>query len=228
MQNYSFDYFSYKYNNQNKLLINCGFSPDFFSNMSQNFLIFGNNNNNIKKIRSENDIISLQIKRKRENSENKKIYEAEDKDIYNKIYENKMNNFYRCNNSSNNSLYDISAFTTMPSQECLEKSNKKNCEKIKKNNNYLFKAYKSKLKKKYSKLYEKNSINLQERNKFKLFHKCCYPGCTRTFSSSGWLKSHLNEHLKQLHNSKYCKLFQNYLLNEKYEEKIQKTEGQCN
>ena len=72
MQNYSFDYFSYKYNNQNKLLTNCGFSPDFFSNMSQNFLIFGNNNNNIKKIRSENDIISLQIKRKRENSENKK------------------------------------------------------------------------------------------------------------------------------------------------------------
>ena len=105
--------------------------------------------------------------------------------------------FYRCNNSSNNSLYDISAFTTIPSQECLEKNNKKSCEKIK-NNNYLFKAYKSKLKKKYSKLYELNSINLQEKNKFKLFHKCCYPGCTRTFSSSGWLKSHLNKHLKNI------------------------------
>ena len=227
MQNYSFDYFPYIYGNSNTLLTNCGFSPDFFSNMSHNFLIFGKNNTIIKKIRSENDIISLQIKRKRENMEKKKIYEAEDKDIYNKIHENKKNNFYRCNNSSNNSLYDISAFTTIPSQECLEKNNKKSCEKIK-NNNYLFKAYKSKLKKKYSKLYELNSINLQEKNKFKLFHKCCYPGCTRTFSSSGWLKSHLNKHLKQLHNSKYCKLFQNYLLNEQYEEKMQKNEKQYN
>ena len=49
MQNYSLDYFSYIYNNSNTLLTNCGFSPDFFSNMSQNCLIFGKNNNNIKK-----------------------------------------------------------------------------------------------------------------------------------------------------------------------------------
>ena len=225
MQNFSFDYFSQIYNNQNTLLTNCGFSPDFFSNVSQNLLFFGKNNSNIKKIRSENDIISLQIKRKRENLETKKIYEAEDKDIYNKMHENNVNNFYKYNSPSNNSLYDISAFTTIPSQECLEKKNKKNCEIIK-NNNYLIKAYKSKLKKKYSKLYEINSINLQEKNKFKLFHKCCYPGCTRTFSSSGWLRSHLNKHLKQLHNSKYCKLFKNYLLNEQYEEKMQKSESQ--
>ena len=209
MQNFSFDYFSQIYNNQNTLLTNCGFSPDFFSNVSQNLLIFGKNNSNIKKIRSENDIISLQMKRKRENLETKKIYEAEDKDIYNKMHENNVNNFYKYNSPSNNSLYDISAFTTIPSQECLEKKNKKNSEIIKNN-----------------KLYEINSINLQEKNKFKLFHKCCYPGCTRTFSSSGWLRSHLNKHLKQLHNSKYCKLFKNYLLNEQYEEKMQKNESQ--
>ena len=62
----------------------------------------------MKKIRSENDIISLQMKRLRENFENKKIFEAEDKDIYNKIKENKINNFYKYKNPSNNSLYDFS------------------------------------------------------------------------------------------------------------------------
>ena len=224
MQKYSFDYFSRIYSTSNTLLTNCGFSPDFFSKMAQNIFIVGNNNSNFKKIRSENDIISLQIKRRRENFENKKIYEAEDKDIYNKIYESCISNFYGLNNSSYNSLYDISAFTTIPSHESLDKNNKKNSEIIKNNNNYLIKAYKSKLKKKYNKLYEKNSINLKEKNKFKLFHKCCYPGCNRTFSSSGWLRAHLDKHLKQIHNSKYCKLFENYLLNEQYE-KMENTDN---
>ena len=220
MENKSLDYFSYLNNSSDFLLKNCGFSPEFFSNMSQNILLFGKNNSNIKKIRSENDIISLQMKRMRENFEKKKVFEAEDKDTYNKIYGNNFCFKYGSGNISNNSLYDFSAFTTIPSQDYLDKSNKKNCEIIK-NNNYLIKAYKSKLKKKYSKLYENNSINLEEKNKFKLFHKCCYPGCNRTFSSSGWLKSHLDKHLKKIHDSKYCKLFENYLINEEYE-KIQK------
>ena len=222
MENKSLDYFSYLNNSSDFLLKNCGFSPEFFSNMSQNILLFGKNNSNIKKIRSENDIISLQMKRMRENFEKKKVFEAEDKDTYNKIYGNNFCFKYGSGNISNNSLYDFSAFTTIPSQDYLDKSNKKNCEIIK-NNNYLIKAYKSKLKKKYSKLYENNSINLEEKNKFKLFHKCCYPGCNRTFSSSGWLKSHLDKHLKKIHDSKYCKLFENYLINEEYE-KIQNEE----
>ena len=220
MQKFSFDYFSYLYNTSNVLLKNCGFSPDFFSKISQNMYILGKNNGNIKKIRSENDMISLQMKRRRENFERKKIYEAEDKDTFNKIYENDFHFICGSNGNSNSSLYDYSAFTTIPSQECLDKNNS---EKIK-NNNYLIKAYKSKLKKKYSKLYELNSINLEEKNKYKLFHKCCYPGCERTFSSSGWLKAHLDQHLKKIHDSKYCKLFENYLLNEQYE-KIQKEEN---
>ena len=205
MKNFSFDYYSCLYNTSNTLLKNCGFSPDFFSKVSQNIYLLGKNNGNIKKIRSENDMISLQLKRRRENFERKKIYEAEDKDTFNKIYENDFNFNFGCNGNSNKSLCDFSAFTTIPSQECLEKKNKNNSEFIK-NNNYLIKAYKSKLKKKYSKLYEINSINLEEKNKFKLFHKCCYPGCERTFSSSGWLKAHLDKHLKKIHNSKYCKL----------------------
>ena len=64
---------------------------------------------------------------------------------------------------------------------------------------------------KFSKFYEINSITMENKNKFKLYHKCCYPGCNRTFSSSGWLKAHLKIHLKQIHNSNYCKLFEKFL-----------------
>ena len=216
MQNYSFDYYSYFYNTQNTLLKNCGFSPDFFSKISQNIFLFGKNNENLKKIRSENDMISLQIKRRRENFERRKIYEAEDKDTFRKIYENNLTFKNSFINNSYNSLCDFSAFTTIPSQEYLDKNNKKSCEIIK-NNNYLIKAYKSKLKKKYSRLYEINSINLEEKNKFKLFHKCCYPGCERTFSSSGWLKAHLDKHLNKIHNGKYSKLFETILLDKQYQ-----------
>ena len=37
-----------------------------------------------------------------------------------------------------------------------------------------------------------------ERNKYKIIHCCSYPKCKRTFTSSGWLKAHLDEHLKDL------------------------------
>jgi len=225
MQNYSFDYFSCLCGTSNTLLKNCGFSPDFFSTISQNIFLFGKNNENFKKIRSENDMISLQMKRRRENFERKKIYEAEDKDFFKKMYENNLTFSNASQNNSFNSLYDFSAFTTIPSQECLDKINKKSCEKIKNNNNnYLIKAYRSKLKKKYSRLYEINSINLEEKNKFKLFHKCCYPGCNRTFSSSGWLKAHLDKHLKKIHNGKYSKMFETILL-DKQIENMQKEEN---
>ena len=226
MQKYSFDYFSCLCSASNTLLKNCGFSPDFFSTISQNIFLFGKNNENFKKIRSENDMISLQMKRRRENFERKKIYEAEDKDFFKKMYENNLTFSNASQNNSFNSLYDFSAFTTIPSQECLDKINKKSCEKIKKNNNnnYLIKAYRSKLKKKYSRLYEINSINLEEKNKFKLFHKCCYPGCNRTFSSSGWLKAHLDKHLKKIHNGKYSKMFETILL-DKQIENMQKEEN---
>ena len=85
MKNFSFDYYSFLYNTSDTLLKNCGFSPDFFSKISHNIYLLGKNNGNIKKIRSENDMVSLQLKRRRENFERKKIYEAEDKDTFNKI-----------------------------------------------------------------------------------------------------------------------------------------------
>ena len=67
---------------------------------------------------------------------------------------------------------------------------------------------------KFFKIYDTNSINIQGKIKYKLFHKCCYPGCNRTFSSSGWLKAHFKEHLKQIHNSQFSLLFKKFIYNE--------------
>lgn len=62
----------------------------------------------------------------------------------------------------------------------------------------VIKAYQSKYKKKYLQSYIQNSKSLQTINKTKLYHKCNFPGCNRTLSSSGWLSSHLDEHLQEL------------------------------
>ena len=187
------------------LLTNCGFSPNFFNDLEQNYLEIQNNNNKIKKIKSENELFLLKGKNK---IPKRKIYEAEDKDDFNikyNVIKKEMSSNY------NKSINNISSYTTIPSQDCL---NKNNSEIISNNNNYMIKAYKSKLKKKYGHLYKINSKELEEKNKFKLYHKCCYPDCNRTFSSSGWLKAHLKKHLKQIHNSKYCLLFENFIMNE--------------
>ena len=160
------------------------------------------------KIKSANYIKLLQ--KQDENIKIKKIYEAEDKDIFNKS-KNEINNSLYLNYYSNGSTNNLSSYTTIPSQDCLNK----NLFDIYNQKNKYVSAYKSKHKKKYIKLYEINSLTLKEKNKYKLYHKCCYPGCNRTFSSSGWLKAHLKEHLKQIHNSKYCKLFEKYILSEK-------------
>ena len=190
------------------LLKNCGFSPNFFYDLEQNALAL--ERFNIKKIKSANDILLLQIQE--EKIQQKKIYEAEDKDSFNEKYNDMKNNLYLnyfSNSSSNN---HFSSYTTIPSQDCL---NKNIYEINNKKAKYAINAYKSKHKKKFSKLYEINSIALEEKNKYKLYHKCCYPECNRTFSSSGWLKAHLKEHLKEIHNSKYSKLFEKFVLNEK-------------
>ena len=190
------------------LLKNCGFSPNFFYDLEQNALAL--ERCKIKKIKSANDIIFLQIQE--EKIQQKKIYEAEDKDSFNKKYNEIKNNLYlNCfsNSSSNN---HFSSYTTIPSQDCL---NKNIYEINNKKAKYAINAYKSKHKKKFSKLYEINLIALEEKNKYKLYHKCCYPECNRTFSSSGWLKAHLKEHLKEIHNSKYSKLFEKFVLNDK-------------
>ena len=76
----------------------------------------------------------------------------------------------------------------------------------------LVKAYKSKLKSKFYQIYENNSQQLKEKVKYKIFHKCNYPSCGRTFSSSGWLNSHFNEHLKDLKKHRFNIMFEAFLL----------------
>ena len=84
------------------------------------------------------------------------------------------------------------------------------------NNDYLnsysiINSYKSKNDSKFYKIDDVNSIKIQGKFKYKLFHKCCFPGCNRTFSSSGWLKAHLKEHLKQIENNWFNKAFKKYI-----------------
>ena len=75
----------------------------------------------------------------------------------------------------------------------------------------IINSYKSKNDSKFYKIDDVNSIKIQGKFKYKLFHKCCFPGCNRTFSSSGWLKAHLKEHLKQIENNWFNKAFKKYI-----------------
>lgn len=76
----------------------------------------------------------------------------------------------------------------------------------------IIKAYRSKLKTKFYKIYESNSEFYKEKNKFKIFHKCNFPGCSRTFASAGWLKSHFNEHFEQIKKNKFNHEFEKSLI----------------
>lgn len=80
----------------------------------------------------------------------------------------------------------------------------------------IIKAYKSKLKTKFFKIYESNSEFYKEINKYKIFHKCNFPGCSRTFASAGWLKIHFNEHLKEIQNNKFNVEFEKSLMKLKH------------
>ena len=50
-----------------------------------------------------------------------------------------------------------------------------------------------------------------EKIKNKIFHKCNFPSCNRTFASPGWLKSHFNEHDNEIKNYKFNKIFENFV-----------------
>ncbi len=85
----------------------------------------------------------------------------------------------------------------------VNKINKTNEEKV------MVKAYKSKLKAKFYKIYEENSNLFKEKVKYKMFHKCNFPSCGRTFASAGWLKSHFSEHLSDIRKAEFNVQFEN-------------------
>ena len=83
-------------------------------------------------------------------------------------------------------------------------------------NRKVIKAYKSKLKSKFYRIYETNSKDYLGKVKYKLFHKCCFPHCGRTFSSSGWLKAHFEEHIKDLKKNSFNILFEKFIRNNQH------------
>ena len=199
------------------LMKNCGFDPIFFNNIQKYIYVY--EKNPMKKVYSSNAVLAIPITE--EDPLNKKIhkksYVAEDKESYEREELNKiLDNNILCINPKNQNQSPIlnknkrmSAFQETPHFNSLLQNI--NNDVI--NNNKLINTYKSKLKTKFFKIYDTNSINIQGKIKYKLFHKCCYPGCNRTFSSSGWLKAHFKEHLKQIHNSQFSLLFKKFIYN---------------
>ena len=177
--------------NSNSLIENFGFSPNFFAVINENTKLA---------VSIESEIVK----------NSKKSYEKESKETYEKETEYSIINSTK-KTSNESSKIDNLYNPQMHFDYLSSNINNEN------GSSQMIKAYKSKHKKKYLNLYETNSINFNKENKNKLFHKCCYPGCNRTFSSSGWLKAHYKTHLKQIHNSLFSKLFRNIVMSNKIE-----------
>ena len=200
------------------LMKNCGFDPIFFNDIQKYVYVY--EKNPMKKVYSSNAVLAIPINEvelpNKKNS--KKTYVTEDKESYEQEELNKiLDNNILCINPKNqnqspvpNKNKRMSAFQENPHLNSLLQNI--NNDVI--NNNKLISTYKSRIRTKFLKIYDTNSINIQGKIKYKLFHKCCYPGCNRTFSSSGWLKAHFKEHLKQIHNSQFSLLFKKFIYND--------------
>ena len=224
------------------LYLNFGFSPNFFSEIKKEVYII--EKNPMRKISSANAVLELPIE---EQINQKKIYEAEDKELYNqqeeenwsdfnndkfKLYYNQNSNSnlsniidYNYNFDNNNQYYSNSIFFPFNNENNIFSNFSQNqimnlnkiIEEMNKSyeNRKVIKAYKSKLKSKFFKIYEINSKDYLEKVKYKLFHKCCFPNCGRTFSSSGWLRAHFEEHKNELKNNTFNILFEKFIRNNK-------------
>ena len=115
---------------------------------------------------------------------------------------------FKDNNSVIFSTYSQSQIVNLT--KIIEEMNQSN------ENRKVIKAYKSKLKSKFYRIYETNSKDYLEKVKYKLFHKCCFPHCGRTFSSSGWLKAHFEEHIKDLKKNSFNILFEKFIRNNQH------------
>lgn len=180
------------------LFNNFGISPSVFSLGEEKVCVI--ERCTIKKVSSANAVTFLDSE---EISKNKKVYEAEDKELYmeeetpSEVKEQPLKKDFG-SSSTNEQQRNLTRI--------LSKINNSN-----KNVSKVIKAYHSKLKTKFYKIYEENSINFQKRVKYKLFHKCSFPHCGRTFSSSGWLRAHFNEHLKKMEANPFNVLFDKFI-----------------
>ena len=200
------------------LMKNCGFDPIFFNDIQKYIYVY--EKNPMKKVYSSNAVLAIPInEEEQQNKKNhKKSYVAEDKESYEQEELNKiLDNNILCVNQKNqgqsptpNKSKRMSAFTETPQLNSLVQNINNDIA----NNNKLINTYKSKIKTKFLKIYDTNSINIQGKIKYKLFQNFFYSGCNRTFSSSGWLKAHLKEHLRQIHNRNFSLLFKKFIYND--------------
>jgi hypothetical protein len=210
-------------NESNNLFLNFGFSPNFFSEIKEEIYII--ERNPMRKISSANAVSALPIE---EQISQKKIYEAEDKELYQQEEEDNWSDLNKNDNinskekiKNTNSVFSPFSFNSNDNNieifSSYSQSQIVNLTKIIQEMNQsnekrkVIKAYKSKLKSKFYRIYESNSKDYLEKVKYKLFHKCCFPNCGRTFSSSGWLKAHFEEHIKDLKKNSFNILFEKFI-----------------
>ena len=210
-------------NESNNLFLNFGFSPNFFSEIKEEIYIM--ERNPMRKISSANAVSALPIE---EQISQKKIYEAEDKELYQQEEEDNWSDLNKNDNINSkekikqtNSVFspfsfnfidnNIGIFSSYSQSQIVNLT--KIIQEMNQNNEKrkVIKAYKSKLKSKFYRIYESNSKDYLEKVKYKLFHKCCFPNCGRTFSSSGWLKAHFEEHIKDLKKNSFNILFEKFI-----------------
>ena len=206
---------------QSKILLrNIGFQEDFFEIIENKQFII--KKEIFKKNFSANAICEEKDLYQKSNYKEAEDYEACFVDLPNNnfneveatFYNNETNfgkdeiNFQDNNNYKNTSQnFDIFQNISQNHLEQLDLIVKQILNFKKKEKEIGIKAYKSKLKTKFYEIYKQNSLIMKEKSKFKIFHKCNFPGCQRTFSTSGWLKSHFSEHLKDLEQNEFNKLF---------------------
>lgn len=226
------------------LLKNIGFDVKFFEKLESGRSAFIIKKEKMRKVGSENAVVKVEgdgifIRRNREEEDIEIYKEAEsshglfdeeeeivntDKErstIRGAMYIDRESDFYNeiedePDKASSHLEKNLSLFQNCSQaqisqlNQLFSQMNSSNEERV------LVKAYKSKLKSKFYEVYEKNSQQLKEKIKYKIFHKCNYPSCGRTFASSGWLKSHFKEHLDDLEKNKFNILFDQFI--EKYKD----------
>ena len=196
----------------NFILKNIGFEENFFQKItpSSSYII---RNEIFKKNYSDGAIVKIPtdiiFPSKSKEEEDKELY-AEVEDEYNPFVhsgEDLIDNYIKEkeveSEREREKENDLSIFKNCAQDQLLhlkeifQTMNESKEEKI------IVKAYKSKLKSKFYKIYQHNSQVLKEKVKYKMFHKCNFPGCKRTFASSGWLRSHFFEHMKEIKKNKF-------------------------
>lgn len=191
------------------LLKNIGFSENFFETLNERIYVI--KKSAFRKIYSDNAVEEIP----KEEFFQRRCNEAEDQELYQEdeseyIPEEKTNVMKGVTNCFEDDTELVKTFGYSNDQmahlnQLLQQMNSSYEDK------QIIKAYKSRHKSKFYKIYELNSVQNKEKNKFKIFHKCNYPHCGRTFASAGWLKSHFSDHLKIISNHRFNLLFDKYI-----------------